>query len=48
VLQPDTVRLMSENAISGLNVQMLRTAVSAYSNDAEFFPGMVKKWGLAS
>jgi CubicO group peptidase (beta-lactamase class C family) len=25
---------------------MLKTAVPAYSNDAEFFPGMVKKWGL--
>jgi CubicO group peptidase (beta-lactamase class C family) len=37
---------MSENAIGGLNVQMLRTAAPAYSNDAEFFPGMVKKWGL--
>src|SRR5258708_30763380 len=37
---------MSETAIGGLNVQMLRTAVPAYSNDAEFFPGMVKKWGL--
>jgi CubicO group peptidase (beta-lactamase class C family) len=46
VLQPDTVRLMSENAIGGLNVQMLRTADPTYSNDAEFFPGMVKKWGL--
>jgi CubicO group peptidase (beta-lactamase class C family) len=46
VLQPDTVRLMSENAIGGLNVQMLKTAIPAYSNDAEFFPGMVKKWGL--
>jgi CubicO group peptidase (beta-lactamase class C family) len=46
VLQPDTVRLMSQNAIGGLNVQMLKTAVPAYSNDAEFFPGMVKKWGL--
>src|SRR5258708_37722878 len=37
---------MSETAIGGLNVQMLRTAVPAYSNDAEFFPGMVKKWSL--
>jgi CubicO group peptidase (beta-lactamase class C family) len=46
VLQSDTVRLMSQNAIGGLNVQPLRTAVPAYSNDAEFFPGMVKKWGL--
>src|SRR5215472_7655866 len=46
VLSPQTVRLMSENAIGDLNVQPLKTVVPAYSNDAEFFPGMVKKWGL--
>src|SRR6516225_10629809 len=46
MLRPETVRLMSQNAIGGLNVQLLKTAVPAYSNDAEFFPGMVKKWGL--
>ena len=46
ILQPETVRLMAENAIGDLNVQPLKTAVPASSNDAEFFPGMVKKWGL--
>jgi CubicO group peptidase (beta-lactamase class C family) len=46
VLSPQTVRLMSENAIGDLDVQLLKTAAPAYSNDAEFFPGMVKKWGL--
>lgn len=46
VLKPETVRLMAENAIGDLNVQRLRTAMPASSNDAEFFPGMVKKWGL--
>ena len=46
VLKPETVRLMAANAIGDLNVRMLRTAVPAYSHDAEFFPGMVKKWGL--
>jgi CubicO group peptidase (beta-lactamase class C family) len=25
---------------------VLRSAIPASSNDAEFFPGMVKKWGL--
>jgi len=29
-----------------INVRLLKTAIPAYSNDAEFFPGMVKKWGL--
>jgi len=46
VLRSETVRLMSQNAIGDLNVRRLETAVPAYSNDAEFFPGMVKKWGL--
>ena len=46
VLRPETVQLMSQNAIGGLDVRLLKTAVPAYSNDAEFFPGMVKKWGL--
>ena len=46
VLKPETVRLMAQNAIGGLEVRLLKTAMPAYSNDAEFFPGMVKKWGL--
>jgi methyl acetate hydrolase len=45
VLQPETVRLMAENAMGGLNVRALPAALP-YSNHAEFFPGMVKKWGL--
>jgi methyl acetate hydrolase len=46
ILGPDTVRLMTENAIGDLTVQLLKTAMPASSNDAEFFPGMVKKWSL--
>ena len=46
VLKPETVRLMAENAIGELAVQPLKTVVPESLNDAEFFPGMVKKWGL--
>jgi len=46
VLKPDTVRMMGENQMGDLNVVKLVTAIPPYSNDAEFFPGMVKKWGL--
>jgi len=46
VLRPETVRLMAQNAIGDLNAHLLKTAIPAYSNDAEFFPGMVKKWGI--
>jgi methyl acetate hydrolase len=45
VLKPETVRLMASNAIADLNVQPLKTVVPHLSNHAEFFPGMVKKWG---
>lgn len=46
VLKPETVRIMTQNAMGPLDVRPLKTAAPAYSNDAEFFPGMVKKWGL--
>jgi CubicO group peptidase (beta-lactamase class C family) len=46
VLRPETVRSMGQNAIGHIDVRLLKTAAPAYSNDAEFFPGMVKKWGL--
>jgi methyl acetate hydrolase len=46
VLRPETVALMRRNAIGDLDVRPLKTASPAYSHDAEFFPGMVKKWGL--
>jgi len=46
VLKPETVRLMAQNAMGALDVRLLKTVAPAYSNDAEFFPGMVKKWGL--
>ena len=45
VLRSETVRLMAENAMGELNVRAL-PAAPPYSNEAEFFPGIVKKWGL--
>ncbi len=46
VLKPETVRAAGENQMGALNVRLLKTAIPPYSHDAEFFPGMVKKWGL--
>jgi methyl acetate hydrolase len=46
VLRPETVALMAENQIGDLNVVKLKTVAPESSLDAEFFPGMVKKWGL--
>jgi methyl acetate hydrolase len=46
VLKPETAHQMAANAMGDLDVRRLVTAMPAYSNDAEFFPGMKKKWGL--
>src|ERR687885_1009492 len=46
VLQPETVAEMGKNQIGELSVGLLKTAIPTHSNDAEFFPGMLKKWGL--
>ena len=44
LLKPETMRQMATNAIGDLNVQRLKTVVPHLSHDAEFFPGMPKKW----
>ena len=46
VLRPETVALMGQNQIGDINVVELKTVAPDSSTDAEFFPGMVKKWGL--
>jgi methyl acetate hydrolase len=46
ILRPETVAEMNRNQIGDLMVGLMRTADPASSNDAEFFPGMPKKWGL--
>jgi methyl acetate hydrolase len=47
VLKPETVALMAENSMGALDVLPLLSFIPAMSNDAEFFPGMKKKWGLS-
>jgi len=47
VLKPETVALMTQNHIGTLDVQPLKSGHPAVSNDADFFPGMKKKWGLS-
>ena len=46
VLRPETVALMGRNQIGDLEVGRMPSAAPDVTNDAEFFPGMVKKWGL--
>jgi methyl acetate hydrolase len=47
VLRPETVTTMSRNQMGDLTVKPLPTHAPALSADAEFFPGMVKKWSTA-
>lgn len=46
VLKPETVALMGQNQIGDLKVVTLKTVQPDVSYDADFFPGMVQKWGL--
>jgi len=46
VLRPETVAMMAKNQIGDVNVVVLKSVLPDSSLDAEFFPGMVKKWGL--
>jgi len=47
VLKPETVALMSRNHIGELCVGTMHTVMPESSHDANFFPGMVQKWGLS-
>lgn len=47
VLAPATVEVMSRNAMGNLQVKVLKTVAPTRSNDAEFFPGLPKSWGLS-
>ena len=46
LLAPETVEMMSRNQMGKCRVCELKTAIPPFSNDAEFFPGMPKTWGL--
>jgi methyl acetate hydrolase len=47
VLKPETVKLMGENHIGALEVPTLQSDNPQMALEAEFFPGIVKKWGLS-
>jgi methyl acetate hydrolase len=46
VLRAETVAAMGRNQIGDLLVPTMVSGVPERSNDANFFPGMVQKWGL--
>src|SRR6516162_3598815 len=46
LLRPQTVALMGQNQIGDIRAGVLKTANPQVSNDVDFFPGMICKWGL--
>ena len=46
ILKAETVQMMSQNQIGSLRVKELTTVAPQFSNNAEFFPGEPKSWGL--
>jgi CubicO group peptidase (beta-lactamase class C family) len=47
VLQAETVQLMCRNAMGDIRVTALPANMPPLTNDAEFFPGVEKSWGLS-
>jgi CubicO group peptidase (beta-lactamase class C family) len=47
LLKPETVDQMTKNNMGSSRVTLLHTAAPPLSNDAEFFPGVPKSWGLS-
>jgi len=47
VLKPETVEMMSVNQMGDCRVSVLEAVKADLSNDAEFFPGLEKTWGLS-
>ena len=47
VLEAETVRAMGQNGLGDKTIKMLPGAIPTLSNDAEFFPGTVKRWSTA-
>ena len=45
IIQPETVKMMMSNQIGELNVQPMITAIPSSTNNVNFFPGIIKKWG---
>ncbi|MBD5633953.1 MAG: beta-lactamase family protein [Candidatus Eremiobacteraeota bacterium] len=46
VLKAETVQTMARDHIGPLKIKGLPGAIPQFTNDAEFFPGMPKSWGL--
>jgi methyl acetate hydrolase len=48
ILRPETVALLGENHIGGLQAGVMKTTTTERSGDVDFFPGARVRWGLAT
>jgi methyl acetate hydrolase len=48
VLKPETVALMFENHIGGIELPVMKTVLPAVSVDVALLPGVAKKWSLCA
>jgi len=46
ILRPESVALMNRNQIGNLPAGILKSAMPELSNDVDFFPGALLRWGL--
>ncbi len=46
VLRKETVEMAAQNHLGEMKIKQLPGVIPSLSNDAEFFPGMPKSWGL--
>ncbi|GLS41707.1 1,4-butanediol diacrylate esterase [Mesorhizobium tianshanense] len=47
VLKPETVDLMGQNNMGGLNMTKMHSAIPAVTNNVDFYTEQDKKWGLS-
>jgi methyl acetate hydrolase len=47
VLKPETILMAEKNGLDTQKVKMIPGVIPTLSNDAEFFPGQSKSWGLS-
>ena len=48
ILRPETVALLGQNQLGGIEAGILKTTDARRSVDVDFFPGASLKWGLAT
>lgn len=46
IFKPETVSMICENHIGGVNIPVMSTMSPSLSADLDFLPGVAKKWGL--